>query len=178
MAGGKTIQIVGSFIVTSTSWYQSEGPESLCSTASTRGMDFCSKFCLGKIWHQPLMHFSLQHRDRHYHAVVLDQSYKEWTEWFLSIHGEDLQVAAYESLMIDNSSEFMTTVRLPANAETRANNCWNLWLWTIIIWSSVTRWRPMKAADSRGVSGACSICSHQIQSAHAGVRLWWSFDEH
>ena len=67
---------------------------------------------------------------------------------------------------------------LPANAETRANNCWNLWLWTIIIWSSVTRWRPMKAANSRGVSGACSICSHQIQSAHAGVRLWWSFDEH
>ena len=67
---------------------------------------------------------------------------------------------------------------LPANAETRANNCWNLWLWTIIIWSSVTRWRPVKAANSRGVSGACSIYSHQIKSAHAGVWLWWSSDEH
>ena len=33
----------------------------------------------------------------------------------------------------------------------------------------------MEAANSRGIgSGACSVCSHQVQSAHAPV----GFDEH
>ena len=53
---------------------------------------------------------------------------------------------------------------LPAKAETCANNCWNFGLWTIIIGSSVTRWHPMKAANSRGVYGTCSVCSHKFKA--------------
>ena len=63
---------------------------------------------------------------------------------FLSITAEDL--AVYKSLT-DNCSEFMTTCK-SRDSRQKLLDLWNFWLWTIVIWSSVMRWRPMKLSKA------------------------------
>ena len=72
-----------------------------------------------------------------------------------------------EDLCISRRPTIAQNLWLPAG--THVKKCWNSWLWTIFIWSSVTRWRPMKASNSRGVSCACSVCPHQFK---APMRRW------